>query len=71
NLFKTNGVVAMLAGHTHKLVVNDYEGIQMVNGETTSKNADKRPLGFRKWTAKEEGKLSHEYVKLAGEIPKK
>ena len=71
NLFKTSGVVAMLAGHTHKLVVNDYEGIQMVNGETTSKNFDKRPLGFRKWTAKEEGKLSHEYVKLAGEIPKK
>ncbi|MDC0321175.1 hypothetical protein OAL53_04780 [Akkermansiaceae bacterium] len=42
-----------------------------IEGETTSKNADKRPLGFRKWTAKEEGKLSHEYVKLAGEIPKK
>ena len=43
----------------------------MVNGGTTSKNSDKRPLGFRKWTAKEIGKLSHEYVKLAGEIPKK
>jgi hypothetical protein len=40
----------------------------MVNGETTSKNFDKRPLGFRKWTAKEIGSLSHEYVKLAGEI---
>ena len=68
DLFKANGVVAMLAGHTHKLVVNNYEGIQMVNGETTSKNFDKRPLGFRKWTATKEGKLSHEYVKLAGKI---
>lgn len=71
DLFKSTGVVAMLAGHTHKLVVNDYEGIQMVNGETTSKNFDKRPLGFRKWTANPEGKLSHEAIKLAGEIPKK
>ena len=67
-LFNANGVVAMLAGHTHKLVINDYQGIQMVNGETTSKNFDKRPLGFRKWTAKEIGSLRHEYVKLAGEI---
>jgi predicted phosphodiesterase len=64
-------VVAMLAGHTHKLVINDYKGIQMVNVETTSRNFDKRPLGFRRWTAGEKGKLSHEYVKLVGEIPKK
>ena len=71
DLFKANGVVAMLAGHTHKLVINDYRGTQMVNGETTSKNFDKRPLGFRKWTAKKEGQLSHEYVELAGEIPTK
>ena len=70
-LFKANGVVAMLAGHTHKLVINDYQGIQMVNEETTSKNFDKRPLGFRKWTAKERGRLSHEYVKLSGEISSK
>jgi predicted phosphodiesterase len=70
-LFEASGVVAMLAGHTHKLVINDYQGIQLVNGETTSKNFDKRPLGFRKWTAKKEGKLSHEYVELAGEIPTK
>lgn len=70
-LFEANGVVAMLAGHTHKLVVNDYKGIQMVNGETTSRNFDKRPLGFRMWSAREKGRLSHAYVKLAGEIPEK
>lgn len=70
-LFKTQGVVAMLAGHTHKLVVNDYQGIQMVNGETTSRNFDKRPLGFRLWTAAEQGTLSHQFVKLQGDIPEK
>lgn len=63
-LLESSGVVAMLAGHTHKLVVKEYEGIQMVNGETTSKNFDKRPLGFRKWTASSEGGLNHEFVEL-------
>ena len=67
-LFEANGVVAMLAGHTHKLVVNEYKGIQLVNGETTSKNFDKRPMGFRMWSAAG-GKLTHEFVKLEGEIP--
>ncbi|MEX2578263.1 MAG: metallophosphoesterase [Verrucomicrobiales bacterium] len=65
-LFEENGVVALLTGHTHKLVVNDYEGIQMVSGETTSKNFDGRPMGFRMWRAGEGGKLDHEFVKLEG-----
>lgn len=67
DLFEESGVVAMLAGHTHKLVVNEYKGIQLVNGETTSKNFDKRPLGFRLWTAAKVGKLTHEFVKLSSE----
>ncbi len=49
DLCEKNGVVAFLAGHTHRLVINDYKGIQLVNGETTSKNFDKRPMGFRHW----------------------
>lgn len=49
----------------------NHEGIQMVHGETTSRNFDKRPLGFRMWTARENGRMSHEFVKLAGDIPKK
>jgi hypothetical protein len=28
-------------------------------------------MGFGMWTAGEQGKLSHEFVKLVGEIPKK
>ncbi len=49
SLMKKRGVVAYLTGHIHKLIVNDYEGIQLVTGETTSKNRDERPLGFRLW----------------------
>ncbi len=48
-LFKKNNVKAYLSGHTHKLVINNFENIQLVSGETTSKNFDNRPFGFRLW----------------------
>ena len=64
-LCEKNGVVAFLAGHTHKLLVNEYKGIQLINGETTSKNFDKRPMGFRLWNAGG-GSLSHRFVALEG-----
>ena len=49
-LFDGHGVAAMLGGHTHRTIINDYKGIQMVNAEATSKNFDDRPLGFRAWS---------------------
>ena len=49
NLFKQNNVVAYLTGHTHKRVINNYNNIQLVSGETTSRNLDENPLGFRIW----------------------
>ncbi|MDG2123523.1 MAG: metallophosphoesterase [Verrucomicrobiales bacterium] len=63
-LFEQSGVVAHLAGHTHKLIINEYKGIQLVNGETTSKNFDSRPMGFRLWNATRDGAMSHEFVPL-------
>ncbi len=48
-LFKEYNVKAYLSGHTHKTVINKYEYIQLVSGETTSKNFDQNPLGFRVW----------------------
>jgi 3',5'-cyclic AMP phosphodiesterase CpdA len=48
-LFSQNNVRAYLSGHTHKLVINKYKNVQLVSGETTSKNFDKRPFGFRLW----------------------
>jgi len=65
-LCKENGVVAFLAGHTHKLVVNEYKGIQLVNGETTSKNFDNRPMGFRWWDVAAKRKMVHRFVVLEG-----
>ncbi len=63
-LFKECGVVAMLSGHTHRLVENEYEGIQFLSGEATSKNFDKRPFGFRVWEVDSAGKVSHRFVAL-------
>jgi 3',5'-cyclic AMP phosphodiesterase CpdA len=65
-LCEANGVVAFLAGHTHRQITNEYKGIQLVNGETTSKNFDKRPMGFRLWNVGGEQGLRHEFVALMG-----
>jgi 3',5'-cyclic AMP phosphodiesterase CpdA len=66
SLFEKGGVVAVLGGHTHRLIVNEHNGIQLVNAETTSKNFDKRPLGFRLWHVEGERPFKHEFVPLAG-----
>ena len=64
SLYKQYGVIALLAGHTHKTISNEYKGIKMLNGETTSKNFDKRPLGFRLWTVTTPDDLKHEFIPL-------
>lgn len=64
-LYDRHNVAAVLHGHTHKLTLNNYENILMVGAETTSRNFDKRPLGFRMWYV--EGGLHprHEFVPLS------
>ncbi|MFC1763899.1 metallophosphoesterase [Planctomycetota bacterium] len=66
NLFEKRGVVAVLGGHTHRLLINEHQGMQFVNGETTSKNFDKRPLGFRLWYVEGERPFKHEFVPVEG-----
>ena len=41
------GVKFYLAGHTHTTLEREYRGVPILNGETTSRNFDKRPFGFR------------------------
>ena len=52
-----------MSGHTHKLLVNNYENIQFVSGETTSKNFDERPYGFRLWDVSSDT-IQHQFVPL-------
>lgn len=66
-LFKENNVVAYLSGHKHELIMHNYEGIQLVTGESTAKNFDKRPFGFRKWKVYEDTVI-HRFVAL--DIPR-
>lgn len=61
--FNNNDVVAYLSGHKHEAVINNYKGIQLVTGETTSKNFDKRPMGYRKWEVRKDT-LIHSFVEL-------
>jgi 3',5'-cyclic AMP phosphodiesterase CpdA len=63
SMLKQHNAKAYLSGHKHELLVNNYEGIQLVSGESTSRNFDKRPLGFRLWDVAEDT-ISHRFVPL-------
>lgn len=62
-MFKENNVVAYLSGHKHELIIQNYRGIQLVSGESTAKNFDSRPYGFRKWTVFKDTVI-HSFVAL-------
>jgi 3',5'-cyclic AMP phosphodiesterase CpdA len=62
--FVESGVVAYLSGHRHETLINDYQGIQLVTGESTSRNFDGRPLGFRLWEVDGDS-LQHHFVALS------
>lgn len=61
-LFEQNNVLAYLSGHTHKTVINHYKNILFISGETTSKNFDSKPFGFRLWTVGDS--INQRYVPL-------
>ena len=63
-LCEKNGVVAFLSGHTHKFMSRVHNGIHLVSGETTSKNFDKRPMGFRWWDVTPGKGLQHRFLPL-------
>ena len=63
NLFADNNVKAYLSGHKHEVLINNYKNIQLVTGETTSKNFDKRPMGFRYWEVSPDT-MKHYFIPL-------
>lgn len=68
-LFENNKVKAYLSGHTHRTVVNTHHNIQLVSGETTSKNFDNKLMGFRLWSI-EKDTISHQFVPLTKQFEK-
>jgi serine/threonine-protein phosphatase CPPED1 len=63
-LMEDYGVVAVLGGHTHKNVINNYKGIQLVNTASATQNDDNSPPGFRIWRVESPKSIKHEFVPL-------
>ena len=42
------GVRFYLAGHTHRMIARAYEGVTILNAETTCLNFDRLPMGYRR-----------------------
>ena len=62
-LFREYKVKAYLTGHKHETIINKFGNTQLVSGETTSKNFDKRPMGFRLWEVSNDS-ISHKFIPL-------
>jgi 3',5'-cyclic AMP phosphodiesterase CpdA len=67
-LFRDYGVIAVLSGHAHKTILNEYAGIHWVSGESTCVNFDKRPMGFRLWTFAAPGKINCDFVAVDNSV---
>ena len=59
-----SGVRFWLAGHTHETIVRAFEGMLVMNGETTSANFDKRPYGVRLLTAEPNGDYRWDFYRV-------
>jgi len=64
DLFNTHGVLFWLAGHTHTTFQHNYGSITLLNGETTCRNFDNRPLGFRLLTIYSDNSFDWEFIPL-------
>lgn len=69
SLCVNEGVVAYMAGHVHKNLEREFNGIPMIASATSSNNFDGAPMGFRIWRLGEKGPVSHEYMPIEGLDP--
>ena len=61
-LCNENGVILWLAGHTHKTAQRSHEQITLLNGETTSRNFDGHPAGFRLLTIHSDQSFDWDFI---------
>jgi len=61
---ETCGGEVMITGHTHAFSEHLHRGTQLVSGESTSKNVDGRPLGFRQWQVDTAPPHEHGFIHL-------
>lgn len=60
-MYLDNGVKFHLCGHTHRAYTRAWEGIRIFNAETTCRNFDGTPLGFRLFTVRDDGSYSWDF----------
>jgi 3',5'-cyclic AMP phosphodiesterase CpdA len=58
------GVVAVMGGHKHMNIINNYKGIQLVNTAAVSKNDDGSPIGFQLWKVESPTNITHAFIPL-------
>ena len=63
-LYRDYGVVAVLSGHLHNTSVHEHDGVLYVCGETTSRNFDGGPIGYRVWQVAGTNVISHTPVEV-------
>jgi len=63
-LYEDCGVIAVLNGHFHETIINEYHGIKLVCTETSSSHFDTRPLGLRLWHIDAPDSTWHEFFPL-------
>jgi Icc-related predicted phosphoesterase len=63
-LCEDNGVIIWLAGHTHNTSRRSYKDVAILNGETTSRNFDNHPAGFRLLTVYPDHHFEWEFYAL-------
>jgi serine/threonine-protein phosphatase CPPED1 len=61
------GAAAVLAGHTHKNIIREHAGMQLISSATTSRNFDNAPCGYRLWRIEGRNPWPHTYTPLTTE----
>lgn len=58
------GAKFFLAGHTHRMIAHGWRELTILNAETTSRNFDVRPYGFRMFEVAADGDYSYRFVRV-------
>ena len=61
DLYVQSGVKFHLCGHTHRMVARAYGGMTILNPETTCRNFDGLPFGFRMFTVRDDGSYTWDF----------
>ena len=68
-VLREHGVRLLLAGHVHANLRHRHGETVIAMTASTSINRDNAPMGFRLWTAHEDGTLEDRYVAVEGAAP--